>query len=614
MSLDEVCCDRIPESPGVYLMKNRLNKTIYVGKAKNLQQRVRQYLIPGRDTRLMIPYLFAEAQAVETIVVNSEVEALLLENTLIKSHQPKFNVLLKDDKGFSGIHFDTVHPWPALYFMRVKKHSPRGGLFFGPYINSLNARQSLELAQRIFPLRQCSDEELVRRKKPCLLYHMKRCLAPCVDLCTKEEYDEQVTSAIRFLKGDRRMAIALLERNIARSCEMLDFERASQLHGMLKNLEQLHTGQGVDNPKGGDCDVFGMHRDGDTTVVTRAQYRGGKLMGMEHRFLEQIASSSAEIYETLLPQLYTKLAALSERAELPKTIIIEEAQLDAPNLSQALGQIMDRKMRVIPPKSSDQRLWVALAKQNAAAQFQQNHAQRRARQAILSQMQQVLHLENFPSHIECIDQSHLGATGGVSAIVGFRDGEISKRDYRRYKVDDWAGDDCRALQSALTKRLNRAEREGAWPNLLLIDGGRAQLNAALTVLRGSNLIGLQAIALCKEKGRHDRGLTAEVIHMANGQTLKLDTRSALLLFLQRIRDEAHRFAIEYQKKRRSAALTRSILDDIPGIGPTTKKKLLRHFGSLTRLKTSSAEELNQVPGLSQILKGRLREVLNLTRE
>lgn len=611
MPLSDVSCTRIPESPGVYLMKNRLQQVIYVGKAKNLQKRVGQYLVPGRDSRSMIPHLFAEAQEVDTIVVTSEVEALLLENTLIKRHQPKFNALLKDDKGFSGLHIDTSHPWPALRFLRVKTHPPKTGLFCGPYINALSARQALELAHRVFPLRQCSDEELDRRKRPCLLYHMKRCVAPCVDLCTKEEYSQHVAEAMRFLKGDRRMVTDLLENGIAKACEMLDFERAEQLHGMLKNLEQLRTGQAVDNPQGGECDAFGIHREGETTVLTRAQYRGGKLQGMQHRFLENIASSFDEVYETLLPQLYAKIHQLAKDAELPAKIIIDCPELDIQSLTKALVEITKRKLKVLRPQTTDHKRWVQLAKQNASSQFEQTNAQRRARQKILAQMQRDLNLIDFPSHIECIDQSHLGATGGVSAIICYRDGEVSKRDYRRYKVDAHAGDDCGALQAALKKRLERAQREGAWPNLLLIDGGKAQLNAALSVLADANLIGLQAIAISKEKGRHDRGLTTETLHLSNGQTLMLDQRSSLLQFMQRVRDEAHRFAIEYQKKRRSASLTRSILDDIAGIGPTTKRKLLRHFGSLTRLKSANFKELDAISGLSQALKNRIAEVLKL---
>lgn len=611
MPLTNAQCRLIPKSPGVYLMQNRRDKVIYVGKAIDLQARVQQYLVPGRDGRAMVPYLVCEAERVETIVVSSEVEALLLENTLIKRHQPKFNALLKDDKGFSGIFLDLGHSWPAMRFMRVRDRPPRKGLFFGPYINAWSARQTLELAQRVFPLRQCSDEELARRQRPCLLYHMKRCCAPCVDLCSKAEYDEHVQSATRFLRGDRRTAVQMLERGIERSCQMLDFERAGHLHEMLKNLQQLQTGQGVDNPHGGDCDVFGIHRTGETTTLTRAQYRSGKLMGMQHRFFEGVASSLTEIYETMLPQLYSQIASFAEKAELPTRVIIGQPELNVQNLSRVLEQITGRAVRVQLPKIPDQRRWVELAMQNAAAQFEQSQLQRRARQKTLSQLQALLQLNTYPDHIECIDQSHLGATGGVSAIVCFREGQVSKRDYRRYKVDQWAGDDCAALQCALKKRLDRAQREGQWPDLFLIDGGRAQLNAASQVIEESNLIDVEVIGLSKERGRHDKGLTGETVHLRKGGTLTLEPRSETLLFLQRVRDEAHRFAIEYQKKRRSASMTRSILDDIPGVGPTIKKKLLRHFGSLSRLKQARAEELDQIGGLSGALKSKLREVLKL---
>ena len=612
MPLTDIQCEHIPRSPGVYLMHNRLNKVIYVGKAIDLQARVQQYLVPGRDGRAMIPYLVCEAEKIETIVVSSEVEALLLENTLIKRHQPKFNALLKDDKGFSGIHLDSSHTWPAMRFLRVKHHPPRKGLFFGPYINAWSARQTLELAQRVFPLRQCSDEELARRQRPCLLYHMKRCCAPCVNLCTSEEYSEHVANATRFLRGDRRIAVQMLERGVERSCQMLDFERAAHLHAMLTNLQQLQTGQGVDNPRGGDCDVFGIYRAGETTILTRAQYRSGKLMGMQHRYFEGVISTLSEIYETLLPQLYSQLAALADKAELPTKIIVQEPGLNVETLSSVLEQITGQVAKVQFPKNPDQRRWVELATQNAAAQFQQSQMQKRARQKTLTQLQSDLKLNAYPSHIECIDQSHLGATGGVSAIICYKEGQISKRDYRRYKVDQWAGDDCAALQCALKKRLERAQREGTWPNLLLIDGGRAQLNAACHVIEESNLIDLEVVGLSKEQGRHDKGLTGEIVHFREGGTLTLAPRSQTLLFLQRVRDEAHRFAIEYQKKRRSAAMTRSILDDIQGIGPTTKKKLLRHFGSLNRLKQAQAKELDQVAGLSSALKDRLREVLKLS--
>lgn len=587
--------DSFPLLPGVYLMKNAGGAILYVGKAKNLRQRVKQYFIPGRDSRPIIPTLTSKISDIETIIVSSEKEALLLENNLIKQHQPKYNALLKDDKTYVALKVNNKHMWPTVRIVRYKGKPEPDGLYFGPYTSAFAARNTLELLQRIFPLRQCSDQELARRTRPCILYDMKRCVAPCVGKCTKDEYDQYVDRTIKFLRGQDKEILQELYDEMEKHAEALEFEHADMLLKTIRRIEGTLEGQSVDKPLGVDSDAISVFRQGDEVILTQLFVRSGKLTGSRHYDFELIAEDDEDLISSFLLQHYSK------QDILPNEILLPVELANAELIADILSTNKRRKVTIYSPKRGDKRSLIEMAFANAESTFKKEKDIQAIREKTLFEMQDLFHLERYPERIECFDNSHLSGEEPVSSMVAFTDGAPDKQRYRKYKLRTVRSpDDYSAMYEVLVRRYKRGKEEQDLPELLIVDGGKGHLNVALKVLEELNIITMEVISVAKEEGRHDKGITQEQVFLKNiKDPIILKRHSPVLFMLQQIRDEAHRVAITFQRLRRSKKTIKSAVSVIPGIGPVKTKLLLRHFGSLKRLRSATQEELQAVKGLSK---------------
>ncbi|HEV8051954.1 MAG TPA: excinuclease ABC subunit UvrC [Parachlamydiaceae bacterium] len=591
---DQSKLDSFATQPGVYLMKGRDDNILYVGKAKNLRQRVKQYFVPGRDGRIMVPYLVAKIESIDTIIVFSEKEALLLENNLIKQHKPRYNALLKDDKTYIALKVNNKHKWPTVSIIRYKGSPKPDGLYFGPYTSADSARQTLDLLQRIFPLRQCSDQELARRTRPCILYDMKRCIAPCVNRCTKEEYDAYVNRTIRFLRGQDREILKELYKEMHDAAESLEFEKAGDVQQTISFIERTLEGQIVDRPLGGvDADALAIFREGEEVILTQLIFRSGKLNGSRHFDFTAIAEEDKELLESFIMQHYEK------QVDLPREILLPVL----PDASDALSEILskDRKrITLIAPQKGERKGFVDMAYVNAEARFRKEKDAKTIREKILMEMKEKFHLKNYPNRIECFDNSSISGTSIVSTLVAFTGGVKDSSRYRKYKIRTVTeGDDYAAMHESLERRYRRGKDENDLPDLLVVDGGKGHLNIALKVLADLDIVSIDVIGLAKEEGRHDKGATSEQVFLPNiKDPILLKRTSPLLFLLQQIRDEAHRTAITFHRKLRMKKTIKSALDEISGIGPVKRKLLLKHFGSVKKIIEAKEADLQAVPGLS----------------
>ncbi len=582
-----------PEDPGVYLMKDDSGKVLYVGKAKNLRIRLKQYFGKSGDEREMVPYLIAQVEEIDTIVALTEKDALILENNLIKKHQPKYNVLLKDDKTFVSLMI-TRHKWPMLRMVRYKGKPKEDGIYFGPYTNALAARSTYDLISRLFPLRQCSDAELASRERPCLLYDIKRCIAPCAAKCTEEEYSQHVSSAMRLLKGQDKEVVRELKRSMEAASEALEFEKANAFLHMIHQIEHVTQIQHVDNPAAKDCDAVGLYREADAVLIALLFFREGKLIGSEHFSFRLIASTDEEILESFLLQHY------KYQTSLPSEILVPCELSQQTGLEEILSESAQRKVSILAPQKGKKKDLSEMAFRNAKALFVREQDARSLKEKMLLDLQETLQLARYPRRIECFDTSNISGTDPVASLACFVHGEKDKSRTRLFKIKGVEqADDYTSMRQVLKRHFSKEKEKNDFCDLLIVDGGKGHLNLALEVLRELEIATIDVIALTKEEARHDKGLTQEKVFVPHRKDpLLIDPRSPLLFLLQKIRDEAHRLAIEFHRKRRSKRTISSSLDDIPGIGPVKKKRLLKKFGSVKAIKNASADELKSVPGLT----------------
>ncbi len=592
MPFDPSQLSQYPLDPGVYLMKNKKGAILYIGKANSLRKRLQQYFIPGKDTRLTIPALLSQIEYIETIVVSTEKEALLLENTLIKKHQPKYNILLKDDKNYISLSLDLEEPWPQFRISRMSRILNKKNLqHFGPYTNGKAAKQTFELMAKLFPLRQCSNEDFKRRTRPCLLYDIKRCLGPCVHKCTKEEYNTFVTGAVDFLQGNNKKVLYTLKQEMQKASKELSFEKAASLLRIIKQIEHVtqdHPFPAVVGKK--DIDVLGLHREGQSAQISCLIFRQGALTESIPFFFAITLESDEEILSSFLLQRYHSSLQLPQEIFLPLPLPYKE------ELSTLLPSLS-----LHSPQKGAKRELVLLAQKNAETTFLQQSLSSASLEKVLLELQETAHLSRYPKIIESYDISHLSGSHPVAAIVVFIDGKEDKKLARNYHIKDLdEQNDYAALHQVLSRRLLRAKETGEFPDLLLIDGGKGQLHVTQKVLQELDLIHIDILSLVKEKGRHDKGLTQErVCSLHQKEPIPLTKQRSLLFFLQRIRDRAHHSALSFQRATRNKAATHSQLENLPGIGPRKKIKLLQHFGSWKNLLSSSQEELEKIPGLTK---------------
>ncbi|MCB1068375.1 MAG: excinuclease ABC subunit UvrC [Simkania sp.] len=596
MSFDVSNLENISQEPGVYLMKNRKQNILYIGKAKNLKKRLKQYFLPGRDGRMMVPFLTSQVETIETIITFSEKEALLLENNLIKRHQPKYNVLLKDDKTFISLTINHRHKWPMIRLTRYKGKPQEGRLHFGPYTSAYAARQTLDLMQRIFQLRQCSDRELSSRTRPCLLHDIKRCLAPCVGKCSKEDYDQEVERAISFLKGNDKEVLKALQEEMEKASEALEFERAGALHKTMQQIQHVtNSQQSIVHSKGKDCDVFALYHEGKHHLISQLICREGRLIGAEQFPFTELASTDEEIWETFLLQHY------KDQTKPPSEILLPLALMHQTLIEEILSEESGRKVKLLHPKMGEKAQLVQLAEKNAKTLFHQEQKNQSAIEEMLLDLEETCELTQCPLTIECFDTSNIAGTDLVACMVGFTNGERDKKRTRLFKIKGVEkSDDYGALRETLARHFSKAKEKGELPDLALIDGGKGQLNVALEVFKELEIASVDVISLAKDEGRHDKGLNFEKIFIPHKKDpIFLSPRSSTLFILQKIRDEAHRVAITFHRKRRQKRTLQSALDQVPGIGPVKRTRLLKHFGSVKKIKEAPDKELLKVQGITQ---------------
>lgn len=600
--------ESISLDPGVYLIRDHAKKVLYVGKAKSLRKRVSQYMRPGADGRALMPYLQKEADSVETWIVGSETEALLLENNLIKKYLPKYNVLLKDDKSYMALSI-SEHLWPCVEMVRYKdvKDSPiNKSEIFGPYSPWL-AKEMMQLMQELTKLRRCSESEMNARKRPCLLHGMKKCLAPCVQLCSAQEYANEVLVVRELLKGGSLLMEKKLKEKIAEASDQMDFEKAGQLHDLLKKIEKNTSVQSVDLPEAVDADLLYLERAAAQIAFCQIAVRGGKLLDVQIQLLEAVEDDDSELLQALCLQ-YLQTQVPSAWADRTLYVSLESERLK--NLELIASSQGFKDISIKSPLRGKAREWLEIAKKNTHHRLSHAQLEKSKLYAELGMLKTRLELLHLPVWIECIDTSHHRGAEHVAASIAFVEGLAAKSKYRRYKTAS-KGNDLEAMAEVIKRRFERAKKEGAWPNLLILDGGAIHLEGALELARQMDLVGIDIIAISKEKGIHTKGLLKERIHRPSRLILDLEPSDPALLWIQKIRDEAHRFAIEYHRQRQSRTLTQSALDDIPGIGPKKRSKLLKTFGSLAAIQKATSEDLNRLTFINQQDRQRLMEYLGL---
>jgi excinuclease ABC subunit C len=535
-----------------------------------------------------------QVETIDTIIALTEKDALILENNLIKKHQPKYNVLLKDDKTFISLVL-TKHKWPMLRIIREKGSLKQHGTYFGPYTNALAARQTFDLISRLFPLRQCSDAELASRARPCLLYDIKRCIAPCVNACTEEEYAKHISAAVRLLKGKDTEVIKELKRAMEIASDALEFEKANTYLQMIHQIEHVTQVQHVDYLGAKNCDVLGIYREADAVMIALLFFREGKLLGSEHFSFHLIASNDAEIIASFILQHYKNNPAL------PQEIIVPQELSEQETLSEILSEAANKKVSIVTPERGKKKELIEMALRNAKALFVREQDAKSLKEKMLLDLQETLQLVRFPRRIECFDTSNIAGTDPVASLVSFLHGEKDKSKTRLFKIKQVEkADDYTAMREVLYRHFKKEKEKQVFCDLLILDGGKGQLNIALEILKELEIATIDVIALTKEEARHDKGLTQEKIYLPyRKDPLLIDPRSPLLFLLQKIRDEAHRQTIEFHRKRRAKRLFSSSLDSLTGIGPIKKKRLLKRFGSVKAIQAATVEELREIEGINE---------------
>ncbi len=584
---------RIPTQPGVYLMKDAKGRVIYVGKAIDLRARVRQYF-RGQDPRFFVAAgLLRRALAdIETVVVDNEKEALLLENHLIKEHQPRFNVNLRDDKQYLVLRIDTAKAYPRVDV--VRNIADDGARYFGPYHSATSCRETLRFINKHFQLRTCTDHVLRTRGRVCLQYQIKRCPGPCVYPVDKGEYADQVADVMLFLGGKKQELVPKLRKRMQARAAREEYESAAQMRDAIAAIEKSLAKQSIVQDAFVDQDVFGLYREGDAVEVAVLFIRAGKLMGRRVFTAREQEFPDAEVIAAFVQQYYSLAGVV-----VPDEVIVPCKLESMTVLGEWLTGLRGRKVRVLAPVRAQRKRLVELADKNAAASFSSRSRRDQDALAALEKLQRRLSLRGAPSRIECFDVAHIQGASPVASMVVFVDGLPDRSSYRKFKVKTATNDDFAAMYEVIKRRFKRAlDDDERWqpPDLLVIDGGKGQLGSALAAIEDVGVPKtFDVVGLAKERD-DDR---PERVYLKNAKDpIRLRPNTAELHLLARVRDEAHRFANTYHRQKRTKSALRSRLDDIPGIGPKRRKELLRHFGSVSAIKSASVDELAAVSGMT----------------
>jgi len=595
---------RQPTSAGVYLMKDAAGVILYVGKAKNLQARLRSYLQAERDTRPQIKFLMERAAAIETIVTDTEKEALILENTLIKKHRPRYNIHLRDDKTFVSLRIDLREEFPMLEVVRQVRQD--GARYFGPFASSSALRQTLKEIYRIFPLRHYPPARCRQRGRPCLFYQIGQCSAPCHGHISPDAYRKLVDGVMALLEGRQGAVVELLRQRMSAAAGEQRYEEAALLRDQIRAIDQTVEQQKAVRYGAIDQDVVGIFRQGGEVEVVVLFYRQGKLTARRNYNLNWQLDED-ELLGEFLSQFYGRDVPVPDEIVLP--FEVEGGDV----LSEWLSERRGRKVQVLAPQRGERRHLVDLANRNAREAWQERGSREEARRRVLEEIMQRLQLQKMPQRIECFDISTIQGHATVASMAVVVNGEPDTAEYRHYRVKSVEGtDDYAALREVLLRRLQRGLAEQKLPDFILIDGGKGQLGVLSMVLEELGLsaaIDVAGVAKSRVKanvrGRAVERSEERFFLPGRKNPVVLRRGSAALFLLERLRDEAHRFAITYHRKVRGKSQLQSVLAEIPGVGPKRQKALLKHFGSLKKIKAASLDELLAMPGLPTAIANKI---------
>jgi excinuclease ABC subunit C len=583
--------ESLPARPGVYRMLDAQGVILYVGKARNLKSRVSTYFQPS-NVQPKVQALIAKTASVEVTITNSETEALLLEYNLIKKHRPRFNVVLRDDKSFPYLHLETEHPFPRLVFYRGSRKEP--GRFFGPYPSAGATRESLQQLQKLFRLRNCEDGYFAHRSRPCLQYQIQRCTAPCVGLITQEHYARDVDAAIKVLEGRNDEVQQELARRMEQAAERLNFEEAARVRDQLANLKVIQAQQIVTADLDHDADVIAVAMANGEFCVALMFVRGGRSLGSTTFFPRAPLAELPEVLAAFVAQYYLE-------REAPPEIIVEHDFEGCAILQATLAERAGHRVRISSSVRGIRARWLELMQRNAQQALKMHGLERSEIESHLEELRDALGLPHTPKRLECFDISHTGGTDTVASCVVFGPEGALKGEYRRFNISGiQAGDDYAAMHQALTRRYKRV-RDGEIdpPDVLLIDGGKGQLAEATRVLEELGVSGITLIGVAKGA---DRRPGQEQLFLPGRDTpLILAPDSGALHLIQRVRDEAHRFAVAGHRRKRAKRHSQSILESIPGLGPVKRRALLRQFGGLQGILRAGIDDFTQVRGLGREL-------------
>ncbi|MFQ5828915.1 MAG: excinuclease ABC subunit UvrC [Candidatus Methylomirabilia bacterium] len=592
--------DRVPDRPGVYQFKDARGQLIYIGKAASLRSRVRSYFQESRARDAKTDVLVRQIRDLDYIVTDNELEALILESNLVKKHRPRYNVVLRDDKHYPFLKLTTDEEFPRLVVARriVKD----GASYFGPFFPATAVRETLRLVRQLFPLRTCRIKIDGKAERPCIQYHIHRCMAPCTAWETTEGYSQTVRDVERFLEGRDDNLVRELTGEMEEAATELKFERAAVLRDQIQALNRVRERQKIISTEQEDQDVLGVVRQGQDACIQLFFVRKGRLLGRESFFFDKVSGwSDGEILGAFTRQFYVR------HVTPPPEILVSEEISEKTLTVEWLSERRDGKVSVHAPQRGKKREFIAMAEENAALALQTHLLSRENRQQVLlEELQRALNLPGLPNRVEGFDISNIQGAEAVGSMVVWENGAPQKADYKRFKIRTVSGaDDFAMMEEVLRRRYSKAlEEGGVLPDLILLDGGRGQLSVGVRVLED---LGLDWVPIASLAKRAEEVYTPESV-----EPLRLDLTSPALHTLQKIRDEAHRFAISYHKKLRARRTIQSILDQIPGVGPTIRTNLLRSLGSARKVREASVAELAAVPRVTPKLAQKIHDFFHLS--
>lgn len=582
--------------PGVYRMLDASGTIIYVGKARNLKKRVASYFTHSKQHAPRTLALVQVIADIEVTVTHTENEALILENNLIKAYRPRYNVWFRDDKSYPYIYLSSEQKYPRLSYYRGARKGK--GRYFGPYPSAGAARRTIHLIQKLFQIRSCKDSFFANRSRPCLQYQIKRCTAPCVDLISAEQYQQDVQHAVMFLEGRNEEVIQALLEPMQRAAEALDFERAAGYRDQISNLRQVQEHQYI-SAEGGDFDIIACHSAHGVSCVQVIFIRGGLNLGSKAWFPKHsTGAGEADIIGAFIPQFYLDR---NISRTIPREILVSHVPEETRLLQEVLSAQAGKKIVIKHRLRGDRAKWLNMARENADITLQQQLASTTSQQQRLTELQRVLKIEDAIERIECFDISHTQGEATVGSCVVFGPEGAINSDYRRFNIEGITpGDDYAAMEQLLLRRYTRVKKEeGKLPDLILIDGGKGQVGAACKIMEELQLSDIRLVGVAKGPSRKP-GLEQLILAQEN-RTITLPKDSTALHLIQTVRDEAHRFAITGHRQRRKNARSRSSLETIEGVGSRRRQNLIRHFGGIQGIARAGVEDLAMVPGINKNL-------------